>query len=122
VADVVTGAIGLSAVIAATTEIAWAVRRLLETVAEKSGPLVVVIDDIHWAEPVLLDLVEHVAKLAANAPLLLVCMARPELDEIDPAWCQDMPNAVRLDLAPLAPSHVDELLGHLLDGMRLPGT
>jgi predicted ATPase/class 3 adenylate cyclase len=120
VADVVAGAIGLSAGIAATTEIAWAVRRLLETVASNSGPLVVVLDDIHWAEPALLDLIEHVATLAADVPLLLVCMARPELDEIAPAWCAGVPDMTRLTLGPLVAGEVDDLLDHLLDGMRLP--
>jgi predicted ATPase len=120
VADVVAGAIGLSAGIAATTEIAWAVRRLLETVASNSGPLVVVLDDIHWAEPALLDLIEHVATLAADVPLLLMCMARPELDEIAPAWCAGVPDMTRLTLGPLVAGEVDDLLDHLLDGMRLP--
>jgi tetratricopeptide (TPR) repeat protein len=119
VADVVAGAIGLSAGIAATTEIAWAVRRLLETVASNSGPLVVVLDDIHWAEPALLDLIEHVATLAADVPLLLMCMARPELDEIAPAWCAGVPDMTRLTLGPLVAGEVDDLLDHLLDGMRL---
>src|SRR5262249_36139318 len=82
IADVVAGAIGLSEAVAATAEIAWAVRRVLEIVAGTHGPLVVVLDDIHWAEPALLDLIEHVVMLARDVPLLVVCMARPELDEV----------------------------------------
>jgi predicted ATPase/class 3 adenylate cyclase len=119
VADVVAGAIGLSARTADTTEIAWAVRRLLEAVA-RSRPLVVLLDDIHWAEPALLDLVEHIATLAAGVPLLLVCTARPELDEIAPGWCAAVYEALRLTPAPLASDDIDVLLVHLLDGMRLP--
>ena len=73
IAEVVAGAVGLSGLTAETTEIAWAVRRLLETTALTGGPLVVVIDDIHWAEPALLDLLEHVATLTSDVPLLMVC-------------------------------------------------
>src|SRR5581483_12319594 len=55
-------------------EIAWAVRRLLEAEAERA-PLVVVLDDIHWGEEAFLDLVDHVADLSRDAPILLLCMA-----------------------------------------------
>ena len=56
----------------------WAIRRLFEHVA-RERPLVVVIEDIHWAEPTLLDLIEHVADWSRDVPLLLLCPARPEL-------------------------------------------
>ena len=59
-------------------EIAWAFRKLLESSA---APLVVVFDDIQWAEQTLLDLLEHVGLLSAGAPILLLCLARPELRE-----------------------------------------
>ena len=58
-------------------EIAWAFRKLLE----QAAPLLVVFDDIQWGEETFLDLVEHVALLSAGAPLLLLCIARPELSE-----------------------------------------
>jgi class 3 adenylate cyclase len=61
-----------------TDEFAWAFRKLLEAVAGEA-PLVAVFDDIHWGEDVFLDLLEHVAFLSAGAPILLLCMARPEL-------------------------------------------
>ena len=57
-------------------EIAWAVRKLFEAAAAR-GPLVVVFDDLHWGEPVFLDLVEHIADFSRDAPILLLCMARP---------------------------------------------
>ena len=63
---------------------AWAVRRLLEARARKR-PVVLVLDDVHWAEPALLDLVEHLAE-RADGPLLLLCMARPELLDARPGW------------------------------------
>ena len=61
-------------------EIAWAFRKLLE----EQAPLVVVFDDIQWGEETFLDLVEHVALLSSGAPLLLLCMARPELLDAAP--------------------------------------
>ncbi len=61
-------------------EIAWAFRKLLE----EQAPLVVVFDDIQWGEETFLDLVESTALLSSGAPLLLLCMARPELVERRP--------------------------------------
>ena len=63
-------------------EIGWAFRKLLE----EQAPLVVVFDDIQWGEETFLDLVEHVALLSAGAPVLLLCMARPELLDRRPTW------------------------------------
>jgi DNA-binding SARP family transcriptional activator len=63
-------------------ETAWAVRRLLETLA-RSRPLVLVLEDVHWAAPALLDLVEQVGELA-RGPILVLCLARHELLEARP--------------------------------------
>jgi class 3 adenylate cyclase/tetratricopeptide (TPR) repeat protein len=87
-------------------EIAWAFRRLLA----QAAPLVVVFDDIQWGEETFLDLVEQVGLLSAGAPILLVCMARPELVELRPRW----PIALRLE--PLLPGEVDELLSAEVPG------
>jgi DNA-binding SARP family transcriptional activator len=65
-------------------EVFWAVRRLVESLA-RDRPLVIVLDDVHWAEATLLQLVEHVAT-TAEAPVLLVCLARPELRDEHPRW------------------------------------
>jgi class 3 adenylate cyclase len=119
IADVVAGAIGLSEAVAATAEIAWAVRRVLEIVAGTHGPLVVVLDDIHWAEPALLDLIEHVVMLASDVPLLVICMARPELDEVAPRWCADVRGAIRVTPGPLGAREINDLLDHLLGGLQL---
>ena len=62
----------------------------------------VVFDDIHWGEPTFLDLVEHVADSAADAPILLLCMARPELLDRRPAWGGGKLNATNVLLEPLA--------------------
>ena len=66
-------------------EIFWAARRLLETLA-RSRPLLVVFEDLHWAEPTFLDLVESLAVRQERSALVLVCIARPELLEQRPAW------------------------------------
>jgi class 3 adenylate cyclase len=71
----------------------WAVRRLLESLAHKR-PLVVALDDVHWAEATLLDLVEYVLEWGSAAPILIVCTARPELLQERPAW---MKSAIELE-------------------------
>jgi class 3 adenylate cyclase/tetratricopeptide (TPR) repeat protein len=81
-------------------EIAWAYRKLLE----EQAPLIVVFDDIQWGEETFLDLIEHTALLCSGAPILLFCLARPELVEERPTW----PVAIRL--GPLTETDVDELL------------
>ena len=69
----------------APEEIFWAVRKALECRA-RERPLVLVFEDIHWAEPTLLDLIEHLADWTRDAQLLLLCLARPELLDERPAW------------------------------------
>jgi len=93
-------------------EIAWAFRKLLEGQAAER-PVVVVFDDLHWGEPTFLDLVEHVADLSRDAPILLLCMARPELLDVRPAWGGGKLNAATVLLEPLAPDETAELLAAL---------
>jgi len=97
-----------SETVAPAEEIAWAVRRTLETAAQ-AQPLVVVLDDIQWGERTFLDLVEHVALLATGVPILLLCMARPELTERRSGW----PVALRLE--PLDADAVQRLLPNQFD-------
>ena len=98
----------------------WAIRRVLE-VAAGSRPLVVVLDDLHWAEPTLLDLVEHVASWSRGRPILLLCLSRPDLIEQRPAWGAGAVDARLVQLDPLPEDQglllLDELLGvSALDG------
>ena len=76
-------------------ELYWAIRRLLETLA-RERPVVLVLDDIQWAEPAFLDLVEYLAGWSRDAPILVCCMARPDLAELRPAWA-----GATIQLAPL---------------------
>jgi hypothetical protein len=65
-------------------EIPWAARRLFEALAAER-PLVLLVDDLQWAEPALLDLLEHVMDLG-RGPILLVTITRPEIEEVRPDW------------------------------------
>ena len=67
-------------------EIYWAFRKLLEGIAADRGGIIAVIDDIQWAEPALLDLLEHVCDLAQDSAIMLVCMARPDIFDDRPGW------------------------------------
>ncbi len=110
--DRVAGAIGLGDVSVRTEEIFWAVRRFFEDIASER-PLLVVFDDIHWAEPTLLDLLEYLASFSREAPLMLLCPARPELAEIRPAWAE-RENTATVSLPPLDASECEELIENLL--------
>ena len=87
-------------------QIAWAFRKLLV----EQAPLVVVLDDIQWGEETFLDLVEAAALLTGDAPILLLCMARPELLERHPAW----PGTLRLE--PLSDDEADQLIREEVTG------
>ena len=100
--------------VSSTDEIAWAFRKLLETVAAE-GPLVAVFDDIQWGEDVFLDLLEHVAFLSTGAPILLLCMARPELLDRRSGW------GGVLRLQPLAPGEAEALMEARIGGRELGG-
>jgi class 3 adenylate cyclase/tetratricopeptide (TPR) repeat protein len=95
-----------------TDEIAWAFRKLLEVIA-REAPLIAVLDDIQWGEDVLLDLLEHVAFLSTGAPILLLCMARPELLDRRSGW------GGVLRLQPLAPEQAEALMEARIGGREL---
>jgi class 3 adenylate cyclase/predicted ATPase/DNA-binding winged helix-turn-helix (wHTH) protein len=121
IASVVTDTIGLGGSAGATSEeISWAVRRLFEALA-RSRPLVLVIDDLQWAEPTFLDLVEHVADLARDVPVVLLCMARPELLEACPGWGGGKMNAASILLEPLGADESRELVDNLLSHATASG-
>jgi DNA-binding SARP family transcriptional activator len=100
--------IGIEEGPAASGEAFWAMRRLFEALA-RDQPTVLVLDDIHWAEPTLLDLVEYLGAWA-EAPILLVCAARRELIERRPDWGGPTSTGFLIELAPLPPDDVANLL------------
>ena len=101
--------LGESEAATSAEEIAWAFRKTLEQAAAQR-PLVVVFDDIHWGGETFLDLVEHVALLSSGAPILLLCIARPELSERRAGW------PVTLRLEPLGDEDADELIPERIAG------
>ena len=100
-------------------EIFWAARRLLETLA-RSRPLLVVFEDLHWAESTFLDLVESLAVQPGRSPLVLVCVARPELLEQRPAWAAGIERAYSIELTPLAEGSAAALLVSLTGDQGIP--
>jgi class 3 adenylate cyclase/tetratricopeptide (TPR) repeat protein len=104
--------LGESDLPAQADEIAWGFRKLLEQEAQEQ-PLVCLFDDLHWAEETLFDLVEHIADLSRDAPLLLLCMARPELLERRPSWGGGKWNATTVLLEPLDASETEQLIAEL---------
>jgi class 3 adenylate cyclase len=103
---------------ATADEIAFSVRKLFESAAMER-PLVVVFDDLHSAEPTFLDLIEHVIDWSRGAPILLLCLARPDLLERRSAWGGGKLNATTVLLEPLSTAETDQLIDALLTGRDL---
>jgi class 3 adenylate cyclase/tetratricopeptide (TPR) repeat protein len=117
-AEAIAALLGQTAVATTADEIAWAFRKLLEHAADER-PLVVVFEDVHWGEPTFFDLVEHVADLSRDAPILVLCLARPELLERRPGWGGGKLNATTTLLEPLDATETDELIERLLGDEQL---
>jgi class 3 adenylate cyclase/tetratricopeptide (TPR) repeat protein len=98
----------------------WAVRKLFEHLAARQ-PLVAVFDDIHWGEPTFLDLLEYLVDWIKDAPILIVCLARPELLEVRAGWTAGKPNASLMSVGPLSGLATDGLIDNLLGGAELAG-
>ena len=118
VATRVLGAVGPTATEAPAGETFWAVRRLFEELA-RDQPLVVVVEDIHWAEPTLLDLLEYLAGWTHDAPFLLVCLARPDLLDERPGWLTQVGSGLVLE--PLTEAESHELLDEIGQEWPLDG-
>jgi class 3 adenylate cyclase/tetratricopeptide (TPR) repeat protein len=109
--------VGLGGTESQTTETFWAIRKLLEELAQPQ-PLVIVFDDVHWAEDTFIAMVEDLS-LRAQGPILLLCLARPELFEQGAAWTAEVANARLLRLDPLDQREGALLLASLLCGGEL---
>ena len=96
---------------------AW--RLFLEAVA-RDRPLVVVVEDVHWADPVLLEFIEHLVAWSEGAAILVVVTARPEVYERSPAWGGGRRNATTVALGPLTAGETGQLLAALLAEVSLP--
>jgi class 3 adenylate cyclase/tetratricopeptide (TPR) repeat protein len=96
---------------------AW--RRFFEGLADER-PLVLVFEDIHWADESLLDFIDHLVDWASGVPLLVVCVARPELLTRRPGWGGGKQNALTISLSPLSDDDTAWLIGELLDRSVLP--
>ena len=109
---------GLTDVTPGVQETFWAVRKLFDELATRR-PLVVVFDDIHWAEPTFLDLLEYLADALDGVPAFLVCLARPELLEVRGGWMTSKANASLITLRSLSDVQTDGLIRNLLGGAEL---
>jgi class 3 adenylate cyclase len=101
-----------------TREIAWAAREYLAAVAHE--PAVVVIDDLQWAEPAVFEMIDGLVDRAEDAPLLLICVARPQLLETHQDWAAGRANAATITLDALSRDETKTLISRLLDVDDLP--
>jgi class 3 adenylate cyclase/tetratricopeptide (TPR) repeat protein len=119
VADRVAAAAGLSATEFRVEELFWGIRGLFEALAS-NAPLVLVFDDLHWAEPTLLDLIEYLTASETGGAILVLGMARPDLLEERPGWRELSAGGVIL-LEPLTDAEASQVAENLLGSAGLPG-
>ena len=93
----------------------WCVRRLVEELATQR-PLVLSLDDLHWAEPTLVDLLHRMRAELTHLPLLLLCQARPELLDVHPGWDSEPIGSARVLLEPLSAAETSASVAVLLGG------
>jgi ATP/maltotriose-dependent transcriptional regulator MalT len=94
-------------------EIAWAAREFVDELADVQ-PLIMVFEDIHWAEEPLLELIDHLAQWVRERALLIVCLARPELLDVRPGWGGGRVRSTAIELEPLALEESEQLVDALL--------
>jgi class 3 adenylate cyclase/tetratricopeptide (TPR) repeat protein len=117
VVDRVTSVVGLSPAAFPVAELFWGARKLLEAEAARR-PLVLVVDDIHWAETTFLEFLEHVVTTVRDVPILVLCSARPELLDEHVGWTEQA-HAERIDLQPLGAGEVEVMIDRLLGDAEL---
>jgi class 3 adenylate cyclase/tetratricopeptide (TPR) repeat protein len=115
IAQRLAGVLGLAETAPGVQETFWSIRKLLEAMATRD-PLVVAFDDIQWAEPTFLDLLEYLVDALHDVPVLIVCLARPEVLEIRGNWMTAKSNAVLVALEPLNEDETAGLIEQLLKG------
>jgi class 3 adenylate cyclase/tetratricopeptide (TPR) repeat protein len=119
--DAVADLLGLAAGVLDTTsggrrgqEIAWAAHEWAANLAE-AQPLVLGFEDVHWADEPLLDLIEQLADRIRDAPVLIVCLARPDLLETRPGWSGGRLRSIAIELGPLTEDENRALVDALVD-------
>jgi class 3 adenylate cyclase/tetratricopeptide (TPR) repeat protein len=120
VTDRVASAIGLEGTTFQVAELFWGIRRFLEIMAAER-PVVVLFDDIHWAEATFLDLLVQLTTTTLGAPVVLLCGSRPELLERHPEWAQGSGER-RIILSPLSDADAGRVAEHLLGTIELDET
>jgi predicted ATPase/class 3 adenylate cyclase len=120
ITDLVAGIVGLSETEAPVEESFWALRRFLEILAARQ-PLLVLLDDLQWAESTFLDLVEHVTEWSRDTPILVLAQARPELRDERPGWGGGVSNATSILLEPLTVAETVELVTDLIGDTEVAG-
>ncbi len=113
VTERVASAIGLSAASFPVEELVWGARRLLEIASDGERPVLVLFDDIHWAEPTFLELIEQVVEHASDSQLVVICTARHEFVERNPDFSTEG-GAVRILLERLSEADAAAVAEHLL--------
>jgi DNA-binding SARP family transcriptional activator len=101
-------------------EFFWSIRRMFQALAAHR-PTVLVVDDLHWAEPAMLELIEHVAAASTGTPVLLLCTSRPDLLERRPDWGGGRLDAANIALDALTEPESVEMITNLVRGAPLPG-
>src|SRR6266571_6144278 len=101
-------------------EIAWAAREFADELADVQ-PLIMVFEDIHWAEEPLLELIDHLAQWVRERALLILCLARPELLDVRPGWGGGRVRSTSIELEPLPRDESERLADALLEEHELPG-
>jgi class 3 adenylate cyclase/tetratricopeptide (TPR) repeat protein len=93
-------------------EISWAAREWAQLMSQ-TQPLVLVFEDIHWAEGPLLELIEHMTEWVRDGSLLIVCLARPELLDVRSSWGGGRVRATSIELEPLGAADSEQLIDAL---------
>jgi DNA-binding SARP family transcriptional activator len=112
--------LGLVDAFAPAEEVSWAVLRFL-TARARTSPLIVVLEDLHWADATLLDLIEYVVEASRDAPLFVLCLARHELVQGRPSWGGGRLDGTNLTLGALDGDESSQLLDNLLGQAELDG-
>ena len=102
-------------------EMFWAIRKFLEWLG-RSRPVVIMLDDLQWAESALLDLVEYLASWTRDTGLFIICVARPDLLDVRPQWGSGMAASSWLSLSPLDEDESQRLIGARLGGAAIDET